>query len=116
MKTFFPPLVIAPILSSATPPTNWGVHLGGISSPQYSALSQINKTNVTRLEQAWFYPAGDNGFRFGANPIVIDGVMYLVGAHNAVVALDAATGAKIWEHGIGDAPSMNHRGVAYWEN
>jgi len=116
MKTFFLPLVVAPILSSATPTTNWGMHLGGISSPQYSALSQINKTNVTRLEQAWFYPAGDNGFRFGANPIVIDGVMYLVGAHNAVVALDAATGAKIWEHGIGDAPSMNHRGVAYWEN
>ncbi len=42
--------------------------------------------------------------------------MYLVGAHNAVVALDAATGRQIWEHGIGDAQSMNHRGVAYWEN
>ncbi len=62
------------------------------SSPQYSGLSQINKTNVDRLEQAWFYPAGDNGFRFGANPIVIDGVMYLVGAHNAIVALDASNG------------------------
>ncbi len=116
MKRLLLPLVVPAILCPAAPPSGWSVHLGGLSSPQYSALSQINKTNVARLEQAWFYPAGDNGFRFGANPIVIDGVMYLVGAHNAVVALDAATGAKIWEHSIGDAQSMNHRGVAYWEN
>ncbi len=116
MKRFFLAFVVAAILSPAAPPSGWSVHLGGLSSPQYSALSQINKTNAARLERAWFYPAGDNGFRFGANPIVIDGVMYLVGAHNAVVALDAATGAKIWEHSIGDAQSMNHRGVAYWED
>ena len=116
MKRLFLPFVIAAIPSWATSPSGWGVHLGGLSSPQYSALSQINKTNVARLQRAWFFPAGDNGFRFGANPIVIDGVMYLVGAHNAVVALNAATGAKIWEHSIGDAQSMNHRGVAYWEN
>ena len=32
------------------------------------------------------------------NPIVIDGVMYLQGTGNAIVALDAATGKEIWRH------------------
>ena len=65
--------------------------MGGSDSPQYSALSQINRSNVTRLEQVWFYPAGDNGFRYGFNPTVIDGLIYVLGEHNAVTALEAST-------------------------
>lgn len=80
----------------APPYTAWTEHLGGIDSPQYSALTRINKSNISKLEQVWFYPAGDNGFRFGFNPTVIDGVMYLIGPHNAITALDAASGKKIW--------------------
>ena len=92
-------------------------HLGGIDSPQYSALKQINKSNVTKLHQAWFYPAGDNGFRYGFNPTVIDGRMYGVGLHNAVTALDATTGKLIWAHDLGDAKAtVTHRGVAYWDS
>jgi quinoprotein glucose dehydrogenase len=97
--------------------TTWTAHLGGADSAQYSALTQIDKSNVARLEQAWFYPAPESGFRFGFNPIVIDGVMYVMGARSAVTALDAATGKMIWEHDVGDARNnVTHRGVAYWEN
>jgi quinoprotein glucose dehydrogenase len=95
----------------------WHDHLGGPDSPQYSALSQINKTNVAQLRPAWFYPAGDNGFRYGFNPTVVDGQVYLLGPHNAVTAVDAATGKLVWEHELGDTKmSITHRGVAYWEN
>lgn len=97
--------------------TVWKQHLGGADSPQYSALSQVDRSNVSRLEQVWFYPSGDNGFRYGFNPTVIDGVIYVMGLHNAVVALEAGTGKKIWEHDLGDAKTnVTHRGVAYWEN
>ena len=103
---------------AAQPYTAWRDHLGGTDSPQYSALTQINRGNVARLDQVWFYPAGDNvGPRFGMNPIVVDGVMYVVGVHNNITALEAATGKKIWEHDLGEARNrITHRGVAYWEN
>lgn len=116
MKKFFLSLTMALVAFADQPHTAWKAHLGGLDSAQYSDLSQINRTNVNRLEQAWFYPAGENGFRFGANPVVVDGLMYLIGAHNAIVALDAATGRKVWEHPIGDVQSVSHRGVAYWES
>ena len=57
----------------------WSDYLGGADSAQYSALKQIDKSNVNQLQQVWFYPAGNNGFRFGFNPIVVDNVMYVVG-------------------------------------
>src|SRR3954447_20716235 len=102
MKNTLLALAAVPALTLAQPYTSWMAHLGGIDSPQYSALTQIDKSNVTRLEQAWFYPAGENGTRFGFNPTVIDGVMYVMGARNAVVALNATTGKVIWEHEVGD--------------
>ena len=45
------------------------------------------------------------------NPVIVDGMMY-VGAQNAVVALDAATGKEIWKHQGGGAA----RGINYWES
>lgn len=96
---------------------HWRDHLGGLDSPQYSALAQINKSNVSQLQQVWFYPAGDNGFRYGFNPIVVDGLLYLLGAHNAVTAVKADTGEKVWEHDLGATKfTVTHRGVAYWES
>lgn len=76
--------------------TTWSDYEGSADSAQYSALTQINKSNVAQLEQVWFYPAGNNGFRYGFNPLVVDGVMYVVGKDNATVALDAVTGKEIW--------------------
>ena len=117
MKKLVFALALAGVTAPAQPYTTWTEHLGGPDSAQYSALSQIDTANVAKLEQVWFYPAGDNGFRYGFNPVVVDGVMYLVGARNAVTAVDAATGRKLWEHDLGETKlSVTHRGVAYWES
>lgn len=102
--------------ASARPYTTWTEYGGSPESSQYSALKQINRSNVTQLEQAWFYPAGNNGFRFGSNPIVVDGVMYVVGKNNAIVALDAATGKEIWVHDNGRVFGVSHRGLSYWQS
>jgi quinoprotein glucose dehydrogenase len=97
------------------PYTTWRDYGGSADSMQYSALTQINKTNVSQLELAWFYPVGDRTGAFGFNPIVIDGVMYVLGPRNGIFALDAATGAQIWAHGVEDA-SPGNRGINYWES
>src|SRR5580698_7366060 len=81
-----------------TPPahTTWKAYLGGADSDQYSALKQINKTNVKQLEIAWTYPTGERTYLF--NPVIVDGVMYALAKNSSIVALDAATGKELWTH------------------
>src|ERR1043165_4167042 len=78
------------------PYTTWSDYGGGAEGMQYSALKQINKANVSKLEQAWFYPVPGSTGRLGFNPVIVDGVMYVLGQDHAIVALDAATGKQIW--------------------
>ncbi|HEY4047342.1 MAG TPA: PQQ-binding-like beta-propeller repeat protein [Acidobacteriaceae bacterium] len=96
--------------------STWTDYEGGMDSAQYSSLTQVNKTNVTQLKQVWFYPAGNNGFRFGFNPVIAHDVMYVVGNDNAIVALDAATGRQIWLHDNGSPRLITNRGINYWES
>ena len=91
----------------------WTEYLGGADSSQYSSLNQINKSNVNQLEIAWTYPTGD-GRNYLFNPIVIDGVMYVLAKNNSIVALDAATGKEIWVHP--NEGAVGTRGMNYWEN
>ena len=58
----------------AKPYTTWTAYGGGADSSQYSALDQINKSNVSRLEVAWTFPVtGTIIF----NPLVVDEMMFL---------------------------------------
>jgi glucose dehydrogenase len=92
--------------------TTWGEYLGGADSNQYSALKQINKSNVKQLDVAWMLPAGEGTVRF--NPIVVDNVMYVLGANRSIVAIDAATGKEIWTHR--NEGAVGDRGINYWES
>ena len=96
--------------------TTWESYLGGPDSAQYSALKQIDRSNAAKLKQVWFYPAGNNGFRYGSNPIIIDNLMYVIGKNNIIVALDAATGAEVWVHDNNMPRNISHRGLSYWES
>ncbi|HUK15492.1 MAG TPA: PQQ-binding-like beta-propeller repeat protein [Bryobacteraceae bacterium] len=96
------------------PYSTWSDYGGSADSMQYSALKQINKSNVSRLELAWSYPVPGTSGRFGFNPIVVDGVMYVLGKENAIVALNASTGEQIWSHAVQGRPT--DRGINYWES
>jgi quinoprotein glucose dehydrogenase len=94
------------------PYTTWRTYAGGGHSSQYSALEQINKSNVAQLEVAWSFPAGERSFVF--NPIVVDGTMYVLARDNDIVALDAATGRELWARPH-EGP-VSARGVNYWQS
>jgi quinoprotein glucose dehydrogenase len=96
--------------------TTWSDYEGGADSAQYSALTQINKSNVSRLQQVWFYSAGTTNRRLGFNPIIVDNSMYVIGKNNSIAALDAATGKEIWVHDNGKPRSITSRGFNYWES
>jgi len=95
----------------------WDGYLGGGDSSQYSALDQIDKTNVDQLEVAWTFEAGEDppfafGFRF--SPTIVDGVMYVIADGNALVALKADTGTEIWRTKF-EGP-IGQRGINYWQS
>jgi quinoprotein glucose dehydrogenase len=90
----------------------WRDYGGSADSMQYSALTQVRRDNVTKLQQAWFYRVEGDPIRIVFNPIVVDDVMYVRGAKNKLVALDAATGREIWR----SAEDASERGVSYWES
>jgi quinoprotein glucose dehydrogenase len=96
--------------------TTWSDYEGSADSAQYSALTQINKSNVAQLQQVWFYPNGNNGFRYGFNPVVVDGVMYAIAKNNNIAALDAVTGKEIWVHDNNNPRNITNRGINYWES
>jgi quinoprotein glucose dehydrogenase len=97
--------------ATAKPYTTWRQYSGGAHSSQYSALNQINKGNVAKLDVAWTYPVTGNVI---FNPIVIDGIMYVPAGGGSLAAIDAATGKEIWKK-TGAAPS-GARGMNYWES
>lgn len=104
---------------------NVGNDAGGM---RYSELTQINRENVARLKPAWTYRTGELEGRVGktieCTPLVVDGVMYLTTAYLRVVALDASTGAELWQfdplkdHPFEHEPTSGgvNRGCAYWSD
>ena len=94
------------------PYTTWSAYGGSQDSMQYSALTQVNRQNVTRLERAWFYPVAGDLERLPFNPLIVDNVMFVAGVKEAVVALDAVTGKELWA----STEQATERGLAYWES
>jgi alcohol dehydrogenase (cytochrome c) len=66
---------------------------------RYSPLTQIDTTNVTKLEPVGIVHTGIFE-SFETTPIVVDGIMYLTTPVSAgrmkIMALDAASGANVW--------------------
>src|SRR5216683_885759 len=59
---------------------NWISFGGALNNQRYSSLDQINTSNVAQLRGSWMTRLGSGrGFKykFEADPIVVDGVMYL---------------------------------------
>jgi quinoprotein glucose dehydrogenase len=93
--------------------TTWSDFGGGPDQSRFVADSRIDRHNVARLEVAWFYPTGDeNVYQF--NPLVVDGVMYVLAQGNSLVALDAATGEELWIHA--HLNGISRRGVNHWRS
>ena len=95
---------------------DWKVYGGGPDDIRYSSLKQINTANVSQLEVAWTYDAGDGAGVAECNPIIVDGVLYATTPKHKVVALNAATGKLVWTFDSGIVGRGPNRGVAYWSS
>jgi alcohol dehydrogenase (cytochrome c) len=77
---------------------DWPHYGGTVRSWRYSALDQINTTNVRNLTPAWIFQTGEYANGLLSTPIVVDGVMYVSTPRSQVFALDAATGRVLWNY------------------
>ena len=91
----------------------WDQYLGGGDSAQYSALDQVNKSNVKQLQVAWTFPTGE-GQPVHFNPLLAVGRMYVIASDGALVALDPASGKELWRKP--NKGRVSGRGMSYWKS
>ncbi len=99
--------------------TDWPISGHDAGGQRYTRLTQINKSNVTRLQQAWTYhltPAGYAGRPrlVEAVPLVVGNTMVIASTYGEIVALNATTGAELWKFKMPDDDVPSARGGAYW--
>src|SRR3989449_1535206 len=81
---------------------DWVTNGGNLTNQRYSTLKQIDTSNVTQLKGAWMTRLKGSGFSakysLEASPLVKNGVMYVITGNNDIFALNAKTGAILWEY------------------
>lgn len=92
---------------------DWPVYNGGVNGDHYSPLTQINRSNVSRLKVAWTFDTHEPG-GLQTNPLVVGRTLYAYTPSQKVVALDGASGKVIWTFSTGTPGSQPVRGFCYW--
>jgi alcohol dehydrogenase (cytochrome c) len=79
-------------------PADWLMLGGNMAHWNYSSLDQINRGNIQQLQLVWARQMPTNGGRAGTSPLIHKGIMYLLSPNDAILAVDAATGSRVWEY------------------
>jgi len=94
--------------------TEWKDYGGGPDQSKFVDFTQINKQNIDQLKLDHVYSSGDKTEYYKFNPIIVDGVMYVLAKNHSLVALDPATGKEIWIHtGL---RGITQRGINFWQS
>jgi quinohemoprotein ethanol dehydrogenase len=101
---------------------NWLTHGGTYAEQRFSTLEKINSGNVGSLGLAWSMELDTNRGQ-ETTPLVVDGVVYLTTAWSKVVALEGATGKKLWQYdpavpgqaAVKACCDVVNRGAAYYD-
>ncbi|WP_421793714.1 PQQ-dependent dehydrogenase, methanol/ethanol family [Hydrocarboniphaga effusa] len=110
------------LVDAASEPQNWLSHGGTYAEQRYSALDAINRQNVSSLSLAWSLELDTNRGQ-ETTPLAVDGKVYVTTAWSKVVAMDAATGAQLWQYDPKVPPQtavrgccdVINRGAAYYD-
>lgn len=87
----------ATLLAAANNANEWLMYGHDYSNDRYSALDQINTSNVAQLAPRWIFQTGIVA-SFETTPVVYNGAMYITTAYNHLFALNARTGRLIWRY------------------
>ena len=106
--------------------TEWRSYASDHAATKYSPLDQINENTIPGVEIVWRQPVIPDAIRNGnttrgpvgsqTTPLMIGGLLYVSTGLGTVAALDATTGAVVWNDTPedGEPRTRQTRGVAYW--
>jgi quinohemoprotein ethanol dehydrogenase len=112
----------ARVLAEASEGDNWMVDGGDFGERHFSPLKEITDKNIDNLGLAWWLDI-DSPMGMTAEPIAVDGKIYLTDSLSRVYAVDALSGHLLWKFdpkiklGISTQNSYSarvNRGVAVW--
>jgi alcohol dehydrogenase (cytochrome c) len=96
---------------------NWLSWRRTTDSHGFSPLNEINRSNVKGLRQTWTQPMAGRG-SVEATPLVYDGIMFIPNPGDMIKAVDARTGAPLWEYqrtpAAGGRRGGTNRNIAIW--
>jgi len=110
-------------LANAATETNWLSYGNSRRGTRYSPAEQITPSNVNQLDVAWSIRTGI-GATFKNTPTQVGDRLFVCGAGNIIIAMDAASGKELWRY---DAQVSKHsnsrlsyftttcRGVSWYE-
>jgi quinohemoprotein ethanol dehydrogenase len=113
----------ARVASDATAGNNWLLNGRTFDEAHFSPLKQISDQNVNNLDVAWFLDI-DGAMGVVAEPVVVDGVIYVSAPQSRVYAVDALSGKLIWKFDPhvklnmainGSYSARVNAGVAVWD-
>ena len=82
------------------PKNNWITNGGNVYNQRFSPLDQINKSNVSELKGVWRTRLNGSGlgakYSGEAQPLVYDGIIYVITGNDDVFAISVDTGKIIW--------------------
>ena len=87
------------------PGANWPYVNGEKLSTNFSPQTQITKDNVKFVELGWIFPIPTAPELYGgyttaqgalAQPLIVDGIVYIVTKSGTAIAIDAAKGKTLW--------------------
>jgi alcohol dehydrogenase (cytochrome c) len=94
---------------SELPVAGWPTNGGNLYNQRHSPLTQINRDNVANLSGVWRARLDGSGvdtqYSGEAQPIVYDGVLYIITGADDVFAIDIETGERLWKYAAGLDPS-----------
>jgi alcohol dehydrogenase (cytochrome c) len=76
----------------------WLTYSGSYDGRRYTSLAEITPANVNQLRLQWIKQFDINQQSIEATPLVVNGVIFMFADAEHVLALDAKTGAVIWEY------------------
>lgn len=76
---------------------DWPQYGNTVGGTRFSPLDDITPENISDLKELWRFRTGvENDFKM--TPIQVDDLLYICGASNIVIAVDAGSGKEVWRH------------------
>jgi quinohemoprotein ethanol dehydrogenase len=114
------PRVTQQVLNGNGPAADWPGYGRTFDQQRFSALQQINATNVKRLGLVSSFTVNDV-WNVATVPLAVNGIVYFAGGFSVVHAVDAVKGKLLWTYdpkvtGRNMRLAWGSRGLALWQD